>query len=184
MLLKKMGYEIHLHSASRLGLYEMDKMVFGRNMYLLNSANCYASDEHILPWMADERAINGLCDQLQEGEQQGGRVFIVFLDSTHFDYSFPEEFNTRYAPVDDKINYFDVAVSKKNLEKVKNRYKTAINYVDTLFAKFIDTLKVSGGWEESVVVFTGDHGEEFYENGHLFHATDLSQQQLHVPLYL
>ena len=44
-------------------------------------------------------------------------------------------------------------------------------------------MEASGLWEDSVIVFTGDHGEEFYENGHLFHASELSPQQILVPLY-
>ncbi len=34
-----------------------------------------------------------------------------------------------------------------------------------------------------MVVFTGDHGEEFFEQQHVFHASNLSSMQIHVPLY-
>jgi len=183
MLLKKMGYEIHVHSASRLTLYRMEDMIFGDNQYLLDSMSCYAAEEDILPYIADAKAINGVCEQLHKDDRSGGRVFLVFLDSTHFGYSFPDEYKKQFSPIEDKINYADVAISKKNLEKVKNRYRAAINYVDTLFGKFLNSIKETSSWNDSIIVFTGDHGEEFYENGHLFHATDLSQQQLHVPLY-
>lgn len=32
-------------------------------------------------------------------------------------------------------------------------------------------------------MITGDHGEEFYEQGNIFHNSNLSHQQMHVPLY-
>src|ERR1700722_11553084 len=47
----------------------------------------------------------------------------------------------------------------------------------------MDTLNSYKGGDESVVIITGDHGEEFYEEGHLFHASSLSHHQMHVPLY-
>ena len=52
--------------------------------------------------------------------------------------------------------------------------------MDYLFGKFLGSNVVD---ENAVVVFTGDHGEEFYENGRLFHASHLSEAQTHVPLY-
>ena len=39
------------------------------------------------------------------------------------------------------------------------------------------------GGEDAVVVFTGDYGEEFFEQEHIFHASNLSSMQIHVPLY-
>ncbi|NDD57844.1 MAG: hypothetical protein EBZ47_01130 [Chlamydiae bacterium] len=183
VLLKKMGYEIHLHSASRLSFYQMDEMIFGKDLYLLDSKNCYASSQKIAPWQADAQAIDGLIHDLDKAERPGGRVFIIFLDSTHFGYSWPDEMNIPFSPIDEKINYLHAAVSSKNLEKIKNRYRNSLYYVDSLFGKFLTQLKQSAAWKDSILVFTGDHGEEFYEQGHLFHATDLSKQQIHIPLY-
>jgi hypothetical protein len=37
--------------------------------------------------------------------------------------------------------------------------------------------------EEAIAVVTGDHGEEFFEDGHLFHLSSLNKMQTHVPLY-
>ncbi|NDE82157.1 MAG: hypothetical protein EB051_00875 [Chlamydiia bacterium] len=182
-LLKKMGYEIHLHAGSRLGFYKMDEMIFGKDGYLLDSSRCYATEENISPSEADARAINGLCQDIKMSDRSGGRVFIVFLDSTHFGYSWPKDMPLAFTPIDNKINFLEAAVSEKNLEKIKNRYRNSIHYIDSLFGTFIDILKQSPSWDDSVIVFTGDHGEEFYEYGHLFHASDLSLPQLNVPLY-
>jgi len=183
ILLKKMGYEINLYSASRMGFYQMDEMLFGEGSYLLDKSSCYSMEETIPPYEADEKAIAELCKDIKKQERSGGRVFIVFLDSTHFGYSFPDDVAPLFTPIDDKINYLEAAISTKNIEKIKNRYRNAIHYVDSLFGDFIETLKETPSWDESIVVFTADHGEEFYEYGHLFHATDLSKPQLNVPLY-
>ncbi|MEI8328736.1 MAG: sulfatase-like hydrolase/transferase [Chlamydiia bacterium] len=182
-LFKKMGYEIHLHSGSRLGFYKMDEMIFGKDGYLLNSAHSYATEENLCAADADAKAIDGLCQDIKSSDRSGGRLFIVFLDSTHFGYSWPKEMPLAFTPIDDKINFLEAAISEKNLDKIKNRYRNSIHYIDSLFGKFMNTLKANPSWQDSVIVFTGDHGEEFYEHGHLFHASDLSRPQLNVPLY-
>jgi glucan phosphoethanolaminetransferase (alkaline phosphatase superfamily) len=181
--LKKMGYDIHLYSASRLKFYNMDEMIFGKNRYLLDSENCYCMQEDIPPYEADYRTVDGLCREIAKEDRSGGRVFIIFLESTHFGYSWPEDEDVKFTPIDEKINYVEAAVSLRGIEKIKNRYRNALHYMDSLFGHFVQTLKKTSGWEESIIVFTGDHGEEFYEHGHLFHATELTKQQLHVPLY-
>ena len=183
-LLKKMGYEIHLYSGSRLKYYNMDEVLFGKERYLLSSERVYPQQREMEPWEADRLAMQDLCRDINKSERSGGRVFIVFLDSTHFGYSWPKDFQAPFKPYDQKINYIDAAVSSKNLDKIKNRYRNSIYYIDSLFGEFTETLKKSSLWDESIVVFTADHGEEFYENGHLFHASELSLQQTSVPLYL
>ncbi|KKL46649.1 hypothetical protein LCGC14_2343470, partial [marine sediment metagenome] len=83
-----------------------------------------------------------------------------------------------------EIDTFNVYASKDNIDLLKNRYKNSIYFVDFLIGKFIDTLKEKNLFDDSIIILTGDHGEEFYEEGHLFHASHLSSQQTNVPIYL
>jgi membrane-anchored protein YejM (alkaline phosphatase superfamily) len=115
-------------------------------------------------------------------EESGGRLFIVFLDSTHHDYSWQEEYSV-FKPYEEKINFLKVALSNKGLEGIKNRYRNALYYVDALFGKFMQAFDGYQGKEEAVIVVLGDHAEEFYEEGRLFHASSLSHAQTHIPLY-
>ncbi len=79
------------------------------------------------------------------------------------------------------LNYIKaLSNNKEYLAKIKNRYRNALHFVDSLFGRFFTILKSD---KEALVVITGDHGEEFYEQGHLFHASHLSYPQVHVPLY-
>ncbi len=48
----------------------------------------------------------------------------------------------------------------------------------------MNTLKDKGLYDEGVVIFTGDHGEEFFEEGQLFHASHLSSMQTEPPIYM
>lgn len=180
ILLKKMGYKIHLFSSARLSYCQMDRMIFGEGGYLVDSSLTPNDIEIYDPYERDIQTMNGV---LQEMRKEGsGRMFIIFLDGTHLGYSWPKEMS-RFFPFDEKINYLKAAFIKENLEGIKNRYKNALYFADSLFGKFFQTLQQSPEGKESVVIVTGDHGEEFYEDGRLFHASHLSHPQIHVPLY-
>lgn len=182
-LLKKLGYETHVYSSSRLSYYKMDELLFGSDRHLANQFYSLGENLEEEHWISDQKALILLCDELRANPQKKGRLFIIFLESTHFDYSWPQDTFTPFAPTVDKIDYLKMAFSRKDLEKIKNRYKNAIYYIDSLFGTFEKTLKELNRWEEAVIVITGDHAEEFYEEGNIFHASALSHAQTHIPLY-
>jgi len=179
ILLKKLGYEIHVYSSSPFSYYKMDELLFGKNHHLADQFHQFSGETR---WKLDDALMSQLQQKLQE-EKSGGRLFLIFLESTHFDYSWPQDKPLVFKPIVDKINYITTAFSKGNLESIKNRYRNAMNYVDSLFGSFQQTLKEIGKWDESVIILTSDHGEEFYEQGHIFHASNLSHVQTHIPLY-
>jgi hypothetical protein len=177
-ILKASGYRIHVYASSRLGYYGMEEILFGRNRALIDKI--VAQDSVAVPtYLKDQAVVNCLIEDMQQNK--GGRVFITFLDSTHLDYSWPLEKKSTFEPVDQTLNYLKaLSNNKQYLEKIKNRYRNALHFVDTLFGKFFTALE----WDkEALVVITGDHGEEFYEQGRLFHASHLSYPQVHIPLY-
>ena len=108
-----------------------------------------------------------------------GHLFIIFLDATHFGYSWPKEMGNRFLPIEEPIDYIKAAFSKGPVEEIKNRYRNALYYVDSLIGRFLEGHKD----DDSVIILTGDHGEEFYEEGQIFHASNLSEAQIHIPLY-
>lgn len=182
-ILKKMGYKINVYSSSRLDYYSMDEKIFGKNCSLADSFHTFIHDENTPLWKSDANAMAKLREDITTNFDKEGNIFIIFLESTHFDYSWPEAKASRFVPFSEGINYFKATCSKDHLGEIKNRYRNAIYYVDTLFGRFVNLLKETEKWKDSIVIFTGDHGEEFYEHGHLFHASDLCYEQTHVPLY-
>lgn len=175
--LKAFGYQINVISSARLAYYQMNEVIFGKNSYLADNIHVFEEGEAC---QRDSAVIESLIHQLKN-TPEGGRVFVVFLDSTHLDYSWPKDFATPFGPIETKINYLKAAFSL-DVEKIINRYKSALYYIDSLMEKFFSNLSKSEK-EKAIIVITSDHGEEFYENGRLFHASHLSHQQIHVPLY-
>ena len=63
-------------------------------------------------------------------------------------------------------------------------YDAEIRELDEAFGAFMDRLRASGALDNTLVVITSDHGEEFAEHGQFNHSNSLYEEQLRVPLIL
>ena len=63
-------------------------------------------------------------------------------------------------------------------------YDRAIRQADDQFARLVATLRAKGFWDHATVIYTSDHGEEFYEHGGRGHGNTLFEEQIRVPLVL
>jgi glucan phosphoethanolaminetransferase (alkaline phosphatase superfamily) len=178
-ILKKAGYQIRVYSGSRLSYYQMDERLFGENHQLADYYRVFPDEKEGENYEHDRDCIAALTKDLTS--YQEGNVFIVFLESTHFSYSFPEKETLYKAPK--SLNFLGLTCSNDHAEGAKSRYRSAIHFIDKLFGQFTEKLNAVSGGEEAVVVFTGDHGEEFFEEGCIFHASNLNNMQTHVPIY-
>lgn len=65
-------------------------------------------------------------------------------------------------------------------------YRGEVRFADTALGALLDRLRDSGVLDGSVLVVTADHGEEFFEHGHIFH--ELSQpgyeEVIRIPLLI
>jgi arylsulfatase A-like enzyme len=74
---------------------------------------------------------------------------------------------------------------RKYRDDIVRLYDAGIRWVDAQLATFIDGLKVLGLWNDSVLAFTADHGEEFLDHGSRFHPQWTCKEELiHVPLVI
>jgi len=181
-LLKKWGYQIRLYSSAHLSYYGMEELIFGKDLLLVDSHQFFPHLPPIQPWEADKAALEQMQKDIRENPAlQQGQLFIIFWDGTHFDYSWPKNLPAKFFPYAKEFAYFKAFNTEKNVKLIKNRYRNAVHFMDSLFGQFMDQMPRK---EEAIVVVTGDHGEEFFENGHLFHGSELSHQQMNVPIYL
>lgn len=63
-------------------------------------------------------------------------------------------------------------------------YAGEVQHLDRKIAAFIERLKASGRYDDTLIVFTADHGEEFGEHGGFWHGTTLYDEQIHIPLFV
>lgn len=180
-LLKKWGYTIHLYSSAQLAYYKMEPLLFGKELNLIDDRNTFHHESPMLAADADLQGLQKLKKDWKEHDWNEGHLFIIFWDATHFDYSWPKNWTPKFSPFAKELTYFKTFQSNATIQLIKNRYRNGVHFMDSLFGEFMNHLP---NREEAIVIFMGDHGEEFFEHGHLFHNSHLSNEQTHIPLYM
>jgi hypothetical protein len=66
----------------------------------------------------------------------------------------------------------------------RDLYDNNLSYLDRAFERFVSWLKQNKLYERTVVLFTSDHGEQFWEHGASLHGHTLYEEEIHIPLIL
>lgn len=61
-------------------------------------------------------------------------------------------------------------------------YQAEVQHVDQKIGEFLENLKVQGIYDQALIVFTSDHGEEFGEHNDFHHGQTLYDELVRVPL--
>jgi arylsulfatase A-like enzyme len=129
-------------------------------------------------------------------EQDAGRPFFAFLNlfDAHTPYVLPEGYDRHFGlrpegPADVALlNEWDKKprrnVPEREQRLVSDAYDDCIGYIDTELGKLFDGLERRGVLENTLVVLTSDHGENFGEHGLYGHGKSLYRQETHVPLVI
>lgn len=173
--LQEEGYQLHLSTSAAFTYPEFDKTVFARvpadQLYANNLGEGWKSDRHhvarIKTWLESER---------------GPQPFFLFhfFESSHARYYFPPESVIR-EPYLAEFNYATVNL-KRDIELIRARYINAVHHLDSQLGEVLKTLREQKLMDDTLVFITGDHGEEFLENGTWGHNSEFTEQQVRVPL--
>ncbi|MFT7484558.1 MAG: arylsulfatase A-like enzyme [Candidatus Paceibacteria bacterium] len=134
-------------------------------------------------------------------EQMGSAdpVFLfAHLFDPHFDYIPPAPFDTAFDPeyagdINGKDYWknkriYDPAksparqVSERDLDHVRALYRGEIAWTDAAIGKLLDELEARGRLDNTLIIVTADHGEEFFEHDERGHRHTLYDEVLRVPL--
>ena len=108
-------------------------------------------------------------------------LFVHYFDP-HAPYVPPETFAERAADTRFTLEGRDVkGLSPTQLEKLVRQYHGEVLYVDDSLAALLDAVDRRTG-DTALVVVTADHGEGLGQHRWLEHATNLYDEQIHVPL--
>ena len=69
-------------------------------------------------------------------------------------------------------------------DAIRELYDGEIRYFDEQFGRLLDDLQNRGVLDNTIVVVTSDHGEEFFDHGRVGHSIQLHDELLVVPLLL
>jgi uncharacterized protein len=109
---------------------------------------------------------------------------LLFYDSPH-KLAFPDHSARPFQPSAADVNYLRLD-NDTDVTPLLNRYRNSIHYVDGLIGRVVTALQQRGLLENSVIVVTGDHGQEFNDNRRNYwgHGSNFSRYQTGVPLIL
>jgi membrane-anchored protein YejM (alkaline phosphatase superfamily) len=109
---------------------------------------------------------------------------FVFYDGAHSYCSYPENL-LPIKPVKESCNRVQY-IHTNDSALYFNRYKNSLMIIDARIKEVLDTLQQNHLLEKTIVIITGDHGEEFDDNhqGYLGHASNYSVSQVLTPLII
>jgi len=123
-----------------------------------------------------------------------GRPFFAFVHlwDVHYDYIPPPEFAALFVdpayrgPVDGR-NFAQTIRQRPQLtaadrDQIIALYDAEIRFTDEIVGQLLERLGRAGLREDTAIVITADHGEEFAEHGGWGHQSSLFDEQVLVPL--
>lgn len=174
-VLKEHGYDFGIFADSDFQRHKIKDAVF-RGIEVHES---FAGASH-------DQKDRDMTDRLLEfmgGREREQRPYFAFAfyKSTHYSYCYPKE-AAIFRP-SQKLN-IGLVGKEKVPELFLNDYRNSIHYVDQLVGDVIDHLESKGRLENTIVVITSDHGEEFNDNhaNYWGHCGNFTQYQTRVPL--
>jgi arylsulfatase A-like enzyme len=74
-------------------------------------------------------------------------------------------------------------IRDRDIQHLVDLYDDEIRFFDDVFRSLVGQLEARGLLEDTIIVFTSDHGEEFLEHGHISHCRGVWDTVTHVPLF-
>ena len=128
--------------------------------------------------------------ETREGRDEPYLLFLHLWD-VHYDYMAPEEYEAQFVdpayagPADGRLMAnpairSDMAAA--DLAHVLALYDAEIRFTDDVLRGILEDLEQRGMLENTLVLVTSDHGEEFFEHGLKGHNKTLFDEVLRVPM--
>lgn len=175
--LRKLHYQMGVFTSATLKLPPFNKTIFlgVKDLNLTTPGeNSYERDKAIT------REFNKFIEDV--GKQKKPFFSFLFYDSSHSYCSFHNEI-TPFIPAVERCNRMELTNHSDPLPYL-NRYKNAVYFVDQQIKEVLATLRKHHLLNNTVIIFTGDHGEEFNDNhlGYWSHASNFTRFQTQTPL--
>jgi arylsulfatase A-like enzyme len=136
-------------------------------------------------WRTNAEKINErFLDWLSRDEPQPFFAFLNYMEA-HEPYLPPEPFDLHFSGTRSLYwTEFNRDYTPGELRQLVDSYDNSLYYLDTQLGRLFAELRARGVLDNTLVVLTSDHGEEFGEHGPnlVSHARTLYAPGVHVPL--
>jgi membrane-anchored protein YejM (alkaline phosphatase superfamily) len=176
-VLQQQNYQIKLLTSARFSYPEFDKTLF-----VNVPREQMVEDDQGHTWERDRRNVDRLLKFVDQRDPAKPFMTFLFFESPHANYSFPPEsvIEPDYLP---DFSYASMDL-QRDIGGIYKRYLNAVHHLDSQMARVTEHLEKNGLLDNTLVVITGDHGEEFMEQGRWGHNSTFVDEQVRVPLVL
>lgn len=152
-----------------------------------------ALNKKLLEDVSTEDITNSAINWLGKHRDENFFYWIHYFDP-HQPYAPPQRYITDRSEPPSRIGRkFDGAgrirgghftATAREKQWIKELYDAEVRYVDENLGRLFKYLKESGLYEDSLIIFTSDHGEEFWDHGGFEHGHALYNEVIQVPLII
>lgn len=178
--LKSSGYEISVFSGQPEDFGDISKTVGMRenaDIFIdgdkLKHLRAFSNGAQGSILIDEKHLLKAFADEYQRPSKWDQPQFLYFnFQSPHFPYfhkGMPLNLTDRPLPRSE--------IKASNRDQLQQTYWNAVNYSDQQLGELVSRLKRDGIWDDSVVVITGDHGEDLFEDGFLGHGHNINIRQ-------
>ncbi len=179
--LQSLGYQFDLRTSAKFSYPEFNKTLFAK----FPLTDLHEADEGMNPWRRDEWNASQQIAFLKQRDRSKPFMSFFFFESTHARYDFPDQAVVA-SPYLGDVNYWGMsrASLQPRIGEFKNRYSNAAHWIDMQIGRVLQELRAQGLLENTIIIITGDHGEEFLEKGNWGHNSTFVEEQTHVPMVM
>ncbi|MCK9296847.1 MAG: sulfatase-like hydrolase/transferase [Desulfobulbaceae bacterium] len=176
-VLQQQDYQLSMYTSAKFSYPEFDQTIFAG----VPKAALHEADEGS-GWQSDRKNVTDLLSFIRQRDPARPFMTFMFFESPHARYYFPPEDAIRQ-PYLENFNYATMSLAE-DIGLIRNRYANACHHLDSQLARIIDFLREENLLDSTIVIITGDHGEELLENGNWGHNSAFTEQQTRVPLII
>ena len=179
--LQALNYQLDIRTSAKFSYPEFNKTLFAK--VPLNQL--HEASDSLKPWQRDELNATQLIDAIAKRDKTKPFMSFFFFESTHARYEFPES-SIIATPYLKDVNYWGMSREslKPQIGELKNRYTNAAHWVDVQMGRVVASLEQQGMLDNTIIIITGDHGEEFMEKGFWGHNSSFVEEQTHTPFVM
>lgn len=176
-----LGYDIQAFASATIVNPPFYRVVFG------DVKNIRTETPGATPFDRDNRITQDFLAYLDQRAQDTGKPGKPFFSFLFFDLlhaiDLPKDYPKKFQPSWKYADYMNLS-NDTDPTPFFNLYRNCAWHVDSLVGNILDKLEANGMLENSVIIISGDHSQEFNENKKNFwgHNGNFSDAQIHVPL--
>jgi arylsulfatase A-like enzyme len=153
-------------------------------LWIVQRLGGYSAPGRLWADRMNERLITWLDNDKLRDPKRPFFAFVNYYDA-HGPYEPPAPFDTLFSgkepPTRDSGSR---DFTREEVLGLIDAYDASIAYLDRELGALFDALQQRGLLENTIIIVTSDHGEEFNEHGQMNHGNTLYMPSLHVPLII